>query len=118
MTDMTASLPLFVYGTLMDPSVRARVLGARPHMTVRPARLAGFRRVVVPGFQYPVIATGAPSDRVDGQLLGGLTSEDYAILDEYEDVGDGLYARVRVVVDMDDDTVAAWAYVRGPSLRA
>ncbi len=72
--------------------------------------------MVVPGFEYPVIAAGAPGDRVDGQLLGGLTSEDYAILDEYEDVGDGLYARVRVLVDTEDGQAPAWAYVQGPSL--
>lgn len=108
---------LFVYGTLTDPSIRARVLGPNPHITVRPARLAGFRRVVVPGFEYPVIAAGAPGDRVEGQLLDGLTPEDYAILDGYEDVADGLYARLCVLVDTEHGQAPAWAYVQGPSLQ-
>lgn len=112
----TIALPLFAYGTLMDPAVRARVLGPRPNLTARPARLAGYRRVVVAGFEYPVIAAGTPEDCVEGQLLGGLTPADYAILDEYEDVGDGLYARVRVVVETQAGPEAAWVYVQGPSL--
>ncbi len=110
-------LPLFVYGTLMEPSVRDRVLGARQGVIARTARLAGHRRLTIPGFEYPVIAAGEPSDRVDGQLLRGLTPDDYTILDEYEDVDDGLYARVRAVVDTADGQESAWVYVQGPSLR-
>ena len=115
---MAVSLPLFVYGTLMDPAVRVRVLGAgAANVTARPARLAGYRLLTVPGFEYRVIGAGAPDDGVDGQLLAGLTEDDYAVLDEYEDVGSGLYARARVDVDMESGRQAAWAYVQGPSLR-
>ena len=111
-----SSLPLFVYGTLLDPSVRARVLGVKQEVTARPARLAGYRRLVIPGFEYPVIAAGEPSDSVEGQLLDGLSHADYAVLDEYEDVAEGLYARVRVTVDTEVGPKAAWVFVQGPSL--
>ena len=119
--DTSEVLPLFVYGTLMDPAGRARVLGARAAVTARPARLTGYRRLVIPSFEYPVIVAGAPEDTVDGQLLDGLTADDFAALDAYEDVDEGLYARVRVDVrtgdgDTDDEPVVAWVYVRGPAL--
>ena len=110
-------LPLFVYGTLMDPAVRSRVLGTGRNVTDRAARLAGYRRVNIPGFEYPVIAAGTSGDSVEGRLLGGLTPEDYALLDEYEDVDGGLYERVRVAADTEDGRVPAWVYVEGPTLR-
>lgn len=122
MTDETSpsvELPLFVYGTLADPAVRANVLGDRddrPAVTARPAMLAGYRRASVPDFEYPLIEPGAAGDRVDGRLLAGLTADDYAVLDQYEDVGEGLYARVRVSVSLDDGQADAWAYVQGPAL--
>jgi len=115
--DMSTELPLFVYGTLADPAVRANVLGDRPNVSARPAALVGYRRLRVPDFEYPLIGTGGPEDRVDGQLLGGLTVADYAILDQYEDVSDGLYARVRVTVTLEDGHGDAWAYVQGPALK-
>ena len=114
---MRDALPLFVYGTLMDPAVRARVLGVQALVTARPARLTGYRRLAIPGFEYPVVAAGAPEDVVEGQLLDRLTTDDYALLDEYEDVGDGLYARVQVTVDTEDGQQASWVYVQGRSLR-
>ncbi len=113
---MSAALPLFVYGTLTDPAVRARVLGAEPLVTARPARLPGYRRVVIPGFDYQVIVVGEPNDQIEGLLLDRLTADDYAILDEYEDVGAGQYARVQVTVDTEDGPAAAWVYIKGPSL--
>jgi gamma-glutamylaminecyclotransferase len=114
--DGAAPGPLFVYGTLMEPRVRAEVLGPDARATARPARLRGYRRVAVPGFAYPVIEAGAPEDVVDGRLLEGLTAGDYTRLDAYEDVDDGLYARVRVTVEAGDEHLGAWAYVRGPAL--
>ena len=119
--DTSEVLSLFVYGTLTDPAIRARVLGARERVSARPARLAGYRRLTIPGFEYPVIAVGEPDDRVEGQILDGLTADDFAALDAYEDVDEGLYARVRVDIDTgdgdtDDEPVVAWEYVRGPAL--
>ncbi|HYE49967.1 MAG TPA: gamma-glutamylcyclotransferase family protein [Azospirillaceae bacterium] len=58
---------LFCYGTLMDPDVRALVLGRACPEAV-PARLAGWRRVRVPGEAYPVVMPD-PLGSVAGLLV-------------------------------------------------
>jgi gamma-glutamylcyclotransferase (GGCT)/AIG2-like uncharacterized protein YtfP len=108
-----ASLPLFIYGSLREPGVRARLLGDRAELVARPATLHGYRRLLVPDFDYPFVVPGATEDRVDGELLLGLTDADYAILDRYEDVDDGLYARDGVTVQTPGGPVGAWAYLKG-----
>ncbi len=90
---MTASEDdtLFVYGTLLDPNLRERLLGRS--VTVVPARLEGFERELRTHFcrQRRTGATTA------GVLLLGLSDRDFRILDEYEDVP-RLYVRERVQV--------------------
>ena len=111
-----ASLPLFFYGTLTDRGVRERVLGRRELACV-PARLANYERVSKPDYPYPFVAPAA-GGLVDGLALLGLTAADYAILDEYEDVAEGTYERVRVEIELLQDgprrTVPAWVYAQGP----
>ena len=108
-------LPLFVYGSLRDPCVRARLLGARSEIEARPATLPGHRRIMVPDFDYPFVVPSRPGDAVDGDLLAGLTPADYATLDRYEDVDDGLYVRVAVTVHTDCGSADAWVYLKGPT---
>jgi hypothetical protein len=62
-------LALFLFGTLMDPDVRGKVLG-RPvaPRELEPATLLGWRRVRARGGAYPLILP-APADRVDGLLF-------------------------------------------------
>jgi hypothetical protein len=49
-------LPLFIYGTLIDPTMRAAVFGAPLRVGfATPARLAGFRRVTARARRYPVL---------------------------------------------------------------
>lgn len=114
------SRPLFVYGSLREAAVRLRVLGPRPGapaVTVRPAVLRGYVRQMVDAFDYPFVVPAGPDDAVAGDLLGGLTADDYGRLDEYEDVGSGLYARVGVTVEAAGGpaAVAAWVYRKGPA---
>lgn len=48
--------PLFLYGTLLDPSVLARRAGeGRLGRRLVPARLCGWRRVVLRGTPYPTL---------------------------------------------------------------
>jgi gamma-glutamylcyclotransferase (GGCT)/AIG2-like uncharacterized protein YtfP len=60
---------LFVYGTLLDPAVLARVTGQRGLVRrLRPARLAGWRRVALRGTPYPTLLRD-PGAGVDGAVL-------------------------------------------------
>jgi gamma-glutamylcyclotransferase (GGCT)/AIG2-like uncharacterized protein YtfP len=108
------ALPLFVYGSLRDPGVRARVLG-RPHPTMCPATLRGWARQTVPDFEYPFLVPASSDAEIAGELMLGLRAADYARLDAYEDTDSGLYVRQRVTVEAPDGERAAWVYVKGPT---
>jgi hypothetical protein len=110
------TLPLFVYGSLCDPDVRARVLGARTDLTTCPAVLRGYARRTVPGFAHAFLVPAEPDTSVDGELILGLMDADYPILDAYEDVDDGLYLRAAVTVETADGPLAAWTYRGGPAI--
>jgi len=86
---------LFVFGTLLDSRVRARVLGRpeRPRETA-PALLSGCERVWARGRRYPVLIRD-PDGAVDGILLTRLSARDRARLGAYEGAEYRL-ARVRV----------------------
>lgn len=74
----------FFYGTLMDAAVRRRVLGrevAGRH--IRPATLAGWRRVHRRGAGYPVLVAD-PDARVEGLLVAPLDAADAARLARFE----------------------------------
>ena len=75
---------LFVFGTLLDPVVRARVLGRplRPLETV-PALLVGCERVQGRGRHYPVLIRD-PDGIVDGLILSKLSARERARLKVYE----------------------------------
>lgn len=74
----------FFYGTLMDPLVLAAVL-RRPvdRLRLRPALLAGFRRVLHRTATYPVLIADKAAE-VDGMLATGLTAGDARRLVAYE----------------------------------
>jgi gamma-glutamylcyclotransferase (GGCT)/AIG2-like uncharacterized protein YtfP len=60
---------LFVYGTLLDPAVLRRVTGQRGlARRLRPARLAGWRRVTLRGTPYPTLLRD-PGAGADGAVL-------------------------------------------------
>jgi gamma-glutamylcyclotransferase (GGCT)/AIG2-like uncharacterized protein YtfP len=89
---------VFVYGTLVDPAVLDGVLGHR-HLGERlRARLPGYARQTSPDFAYPYIVP-SPDAAVDGILVLDLSAADLVVLDEYEEVGQGTYARTRVAVE-------------------
>ena len=74
----------FFYGTLLDPDVRAAVLGtAARHRPVEPAVLRGYRRLTMRGCSYPVIVRDARGE-VPGVLMQGLSRADFAKLRDYE----------------------------------
>jgi hypothetical protein len=77
---------LFVYGTLLDPAVLRRVTGQRGlARRLRPARLAGWRRVTLRGTPYPTLLRGArPGAEIGGLLLPRLAAPAFARLAAYE----------------------------------
>jgi gamma-glutamylcyclotransferase (GGCT)/AIG2-like uncharacterized protein YtfP len=96
---------LFVYGTLVNPAERMRLLG-RP-IDASPARLAGYTR----GQKRYYFIAKQPAAITDGAILEGLTARDLAILDKYEEVPT-LYTRERIeVITADDRRIECWIYL-------
>lgn len=61
--------PLFLYGTLLDPAVLARQAGqARLVRRLVPARLPGWRRVLLRGTPYPTLLRD-PATATEGAVL-------------------------------------------------
>jgi gamma-glutamylcyclotransferase (GGCT)/AIG2-like uncharacterized protein YtfP len=68
-TDPAEGLPVFVYGSLLDPDVLARRSGRRGLMRrAVPAMLPGWRRVALRGAPFPTLLP-ARQHRVQGVLL-------------------------------------------------
>ena len=96
---------LFVYGTLMNPAERLRLLG-RP-IDASPARLAGYTR----GQKRYYFIAKQPDAVTNGAVLEGLTASELAILDNYEDVPT-LYTRERIeVLAADNSKIECWVYL-------
>ena len=96
---------LFVYGSLMDPAERIRVL-ARVIEAV-PARLAGYQR----GQKRYYFVAKLAGAVTPGAVLEGLGPRDFAILDAYEDVPT-LYTRERIeVLTADGRRIECWIYL-------
>jgi gamma-glutamylcyclotransferase (GGCT)/AIG2-like uncharacterized protein YtfP len=96
---------LFVYGSLMDPAERQRLL-TRPIEAI-PARLSGYVRGRK---RYYFVAKQADAV-TDGAILEGLSARDLEILDDYEEVPT-LYTRERIaVVATDARKIECWIYL-------
>jgi gamma-glutamylcyclotransferase (GGCT)/AIG2-like uncharacterized protein YtfP len=96
---------LFVYGALMNPAERLRLLG-RP-VNASPARLAGYAR----GRKRYYFVAKQVGASTDGAILDGLSAHDLAILDQYEEVPT-LYTRERIeVFTADNRRIECWIYM-------
>jgi len=109
------TLPLFVYGTLCDPDLRAAVLGrALPPEAVHAARAPGFRAVHYPGRVYPALLR-APGAVAEGLLLLGLTAFERDLLDAFE--GDE-YRRGPIATMLAEELHEADAYLPAIAIAA
>jgi hypothetical protein len=96
---------LFVYGSLINPAERLRILGSP--IDASPARLLNYARGKK---RYYFVAKQANAV-TDGAILEGLTARDLAILDKYEEVPT-LYTRDRIeVVTADARKIECWIYL-------
>lgn len=101
----SSTASLFVYGTLIEPDERARLL--RREIAAVPALLHGFERGRSRHF-YVIRKTDA---KVEGAILRGLEPQDFAILDKYEDVP-RLYTRETIeVTDNRPRALRCWIYL-------
>lgn len=99
---------LFVYGSLMVPRVRSRVVG-RVVESVS-AELPAHERRILTGTPYPAVRRRHGA-LVRGELLLGLRGPELARLDAYEG---GLYQRARVRVWTPRGERMAFTYVIRP----
>lgn len=105
MTQPFQTSALFVYGSLLDPVLRKRLLG-RP-VDATPARLDGYDRRQQ-RYLFIVKCEGAETE---GALLRDLSDRDLEILDAYEEVP-ALYTRERVQVSCGQGMLLeCWTYL-------
>ncbi|MBR0672863.1 gamma-glutamylcyclotransferase family protein [Neoroseomonas soli] len=104
---------LFLYGTLLDPEVLARMSG-EPDLPrrLRPARLQGWRRVFLRGTPYPTLVEDAASVVEGAAVRAGPAA--LARLSEYEG---SAYAMVPLTVMTDGGPLRARAWI-APASRA
>ncbi|MFD7505421.1 gamma-glutamylcyclotransferase family protein [Streptomyces sp. NPDC059850] len=74
---------LFCYGTLQFDDVLEALLGRIPART--PASAPGWRAAALEGRVYPGLVVNALGGAAAGMLLTGLSDEEWAILDAFED---------------------------------
>jgi hypothetical protein len=104
-SEATTKLPLFVYGSLIDPAHRAEVLG-HPSDGV-PATLHGYARARS-RYWYVTRRAGA---QTEGLVLTDLDAHDFTTLDRYEEVPT-LYTRDQIdVVDAAGALIRCWVYL-------
>jgi len=99
---------LFAYGTLQEARQRDTVLRGASTREIGRGSVAG---TLYDLGEYPgLVAEGAA--RVPGLLIELADEAALALLDAYEGVDEGLYARIRTPVRLDTgDEVEAWVYV-------
>jgi gamma-glutamylcyclotransferase (GGCT)/AIG2-like uncharacterized protein YtfP len=106
---------LFTYGTLQDPLQRDVVLRSAPTREIGAGSAPG---VLYDLGNYPGLVGGAPDERVPGVVVELPDEAALARLDEYEDVGNGLFVRRRIIAHLDaGGDVEAWVYVYNRSVR-
>jgi hypothetical protein len=96
---------LFVYGSLLDPALRKRLLGRQ--VDAIPARLDGYERRQ----QRYLFILRCDGAETEGALLRDLSDRDLEILDAYEEVP-ALYTRELVQAsDGQGMLLKCWTYI-------
>lgn len=103
-------MQLFVYGTLLDPDVRRIVMQQDvPRENIEEASIHGFRRVHMPGRNWPMLLAHHGSGRVDGVVLHGLDAQALHRLVVFE--GDEYHLVPMAVMDSEGYAVRAGVFV-------
>jgi len=114
---MTSSANIFLYGSLIFPSVYRAVTGTERPMV--DAILPGYRRFGTdqPSSHGCPVVVPSPSHHVCGKVIFGVSLSELAILDLFEEVQEGLYMRDSVTVLIERAEAPAFVYVCGPTSR-
>jgi len=113
-----ASEFLFIYGSLMSESVLQALIKRTPQ--IQPATLHGFHRFRIRNRPYPAIAPFSPGSAspvgavVQGLLLCGLSEEEHALLDYFED-DEYVKQTVEVTICRSKHAVTAPGYLPQPA---
>ena len=113
---LAPTVNFFFYGTLLDPEVRAVVLGegTRPR-SIAPAAIIGFRRAPVIGRTYPMLVLDAGA-RVDGSLVSCVDLNAACRTSFFE--GDDYFPELTEIMVGKAGTAHAWVYMPRGSVRA
>lgn len=104
-SEADTQLPLFVYGSLIDPIHRAEILGHFAEGV--PAILDGYVR----GRSLHWYIRPYAGAQTEGLVLTDLNAHDFATLDDYEEVPT-LYTREQIEVAGTDGTlIRCWVYI-------
>lgn len=94
---MRTRIQYFFYGTLLDPAVQEIVFGRRiPASQMTPAVAHGYARVYVREAWYPTL-TPQPGGAVSGARVTGLTRDERARVDWFED-DDYVLTPIRIAI--------------------
>lgn len=96
---------LFLYGTLLDPALFARLAGRAPLRRAIPARSTGWQRARLRGTPYPTLLRG--QGEVSGLLLPVIPPARFARLSAYEGASYRL-APIRVATRFGPRRARAW----------
>jgi len=104
--------PLFVYGSLMVPTVVTRVINAEDKEVVArnmtPALLTNYKRLAVTWADFPALVLDlSPGSSVHGLLLFGLTDDQRRRIESYES---GLYYLTEVKVKIEVGWYGIYGY--------
>jgi gamma-glutamylcyclotransferase (GGCT)/AIG2-like uncharacterized protein YtfP len=110
-------LPVFAYGTLLEESFVANLL--EHPVGSRPGLLMGYRLARLGGEDGWPVLLAEEGGVIEGRLYRNLDRGDLARLDAYEGVGEGLYRRHRVAVQVGQgpDRTSEEAFVYIPTER-
>ena len=97
---------VFTYGSLMFPTVWARVVRGDYRATA--ATIHGYRRLAVRDAQHPALFISANAATMLGRLYYDVSDEDIARLDHFETSN---YARVTIAATVNKQAVKAECYL-------
>ena len=110
---------LFTYGVLSHPKLFEALTGKRPETV--DAELRDFERYTVqkPGYPRFPAAVATEGASIQGTLIRQVDAESMRILDEFEEVDEGLFERTqRVVFGPDGQALDAFVYLPGKEVLA